>query len=742
MTRPNHSHPRRLAQRIALCCLLTISALYAVETAVWDIAEYKDFLPGKFENITLDREGRLRLAPALRTILETEEAAIWSVARGADGTLYAGTGHLGKLLAITPDGKSRELWKAPEIEIFALTLGPDGKLYAGTAPNGKVYRIGLDGKAEELFDPKQPYIWSLRFIGDDLFVATGDTGKIFRVSKDGKGEEYYSTGQRHVISLAVDHDGKLLAGTDPSGVLYRIDGPGKAFALYDSDLPEVRAIDVAPDGAIRFAAMGGAISLRDQTVQSVTSAATFSATATATGAAGGTPTVTVGQQQTAALATPTINYGVETGAIFELRAGRGVRKLWTSKEENVLALAADPSDPSRLLFATDHAGRLYRLYPGGVTELINQSERQALTTITPTPAGAVLSATHPGAVLELSNAPASKGVYETGVRDAGMPSRWGRLEWKGAGSIEFQTRSGNSGQPDTSWSDWSPALTAPGGGAITSPAARYIQWRATFAAGDEPPVLERVRVSYLPQNEAPEISSVTVRPEAADSSSSSSGASSSSSGDSSAAYSITVSASGDSSISSSASSTQEAKVGGGSGRNLAVEWQAQDPNGDELVSTVWFRGEGEQDWKLLKEDVEKSKVSIDSDALADGRYEFRVRVSDSRANPPAFAEHDEKTSSPAVIDHTPPVVTLLEIQGAQSARFEARDATSALLGAEYSVDAGPWTPIWAEDGVSDSQAETYLVKLSAPVERERLVTLRVRDRAGNVGLAKALVGGQ
>ncbi|MCB1021316.1 MAG: WD40 repeat domain-containing protein, partial [Acidobacteria bacterium] len=582
--------------------MLLLPVLQAVETAVWDIAEYKDFLPGKFENVTLDREGRLRLAPALRTVIETEEAAVWSVARSADGTLYAGTGHLGKLLAISPDGKSRELWKAPEIEIFSLALGPDGKLYAGTAPNGKVYRIGLDGKAEELFDPKQPYIWALRFIGDDLFVATGDTGKIFRVGKDGKGEEYYSTGQRHVISLAVDSDGKLLAGTDPSGVLYRIDGPGKAFALYDSDLPEIRAIDVAPDGAIRFAAMGGAISLRDQTVQSVSAAATFSATATATGGA----TVTVGQTQPAAVATPTINYGVETGAIFELRPGRGVRKLWTSKEENVLALAADPANPSRLLFATDQAGRLYRLYPGGVTELINQTERQALTTITPTSAGAILSATHPGAVLELQNAPASKGVYQTGVRDAGMPARWGRLEWKGSGAVEFQTRSGNSGQPDSSWSDWSPALTAPGGGSITSPAARYIQWRATFAAGDEPPVLERVRVSYLPRNEAPQLSSVTVRPEA--SSDSSSSASSSSASDSAAAYSITVSASGDSSISSSASSTQEANVGGGSGRKLAIEWQAQDPNGDKLLATVWFRGEGEKDWKVLDEEVEQSKI--------------------------------------------------------------------------------------------------------------------------------------
>ena len=723
--------------RLCFALFLLPLVLGAVETGVWDIAEYKDFLPGKFENVTLDREGRLRLAPAIKTVLETEEAAIWALARGADGTLYVATGHQGKLLAVDRNGKAREIWKAPEIEIFALALGPDGKLYAGTAPNGKVYRVGLDGKAEELFDPKQPYIWALRFIGDTLYVATGDNGKIFRVGKDGKGEEHFDTGQRHVISLAADTDGNLLAGTDPSGVLYRIDGQGKAFALYDSDLPEIRAIDVAADGVIRFAAMGGAISLRDQTIQSVTNAATFTVTASAGSSSAGTAAAAP-QQQPAAYSAPVINYGVETAAVFELRPGRGVKKLWTSKEENVLAMGPDPADPSRIVFATDESGRLYRLHSSGVVELLNQTERQALTTLLPVVGGAVLSATHPGAILELSNAPAPAGVYETAVRDAGRMAHWGRLEWEGEGSIEFQTRSGNSGQPDASWSDWSAPLTQPGGGAVTSPAARYIQWRATFQSGPTPPALQRVRVSYLPQNEAPVIQSVTVKPETATEESDGSSSSSSSS-DSSGSYSITVSASGDSSIASSASSTQESNVGGASGRKLAISWSAEDPNGDDLTATVEFRGEGEQAWKLLKKDVTASKVTIDSDALADGRYLFRVRVSDGRDNPPDVAEEAEKTSSPAVIDHTPPVVTVLEIQGGASVRFEARDAVSALAGAEYSIDAGPWTPVWPEDGVPDSPAETFLVKLAAPVEKERLVTLRVRDRAGNSGLAKALL---
>jgi hypothetical protein len=205
------------------------------------------------------------------------------------------------------------------------------------------------------------------------------------------------------------------------------------------------------------------------------------------------------------------------------------------------------------------------------------------------------------------------------------------------------------------------------------------------------------------------------------------------------AYSVTVSASGESSVSPSASSTKESNVGGGSRNKLAISWSASDPNGDELVATLEFRGEGEQVWKTLRVDVTASKVTIDSDALADGRYLFRVRINDGRANPPDTAEEAQKVSSPTLVDHTPPAVTVLEVRGSEGVRFEARDAASALAGAEYSIDAGPWTPVWAEDGVADSQAETFFVKLAKPAEKETLIAIRVRDRAGNAGLAKALV---
>ena len=128
--------------------------------------------------------------------------------------------------------------------------------------------------------------------------------------------------------------------------------------------------------------------------------------------------------------------------------------------------------------------------------------------------------------------------------------------------------------------------------------------------------------------------------------------------------------------------------------------------------------------------------------MADGIYRFRVEVSDKTANPPDTARRAEKVSEPILVDHTPPIVSMQPIEGRTSVRFEASDASSTIQQAEYSVDAGQWIPVFADDGITDSSSETFTVELGDLDEGEHLVTMRVRDRAGNAGLGKAIVRGR
>ena len=73
-----------------------------------------------------------------------------------------------------------------------------------------------------------------------------------------------------------------------------------------------------------------------------------------------------------------------------------------------------------------------------------------------------------------------------------------------------------------------------------------------------------------------------------------------------------------------------------------------------------------------------------------------------------------------------------------TARFQVRDAASVLTRAEYALDADPLKPLLSEDGIIDSQAETFAVTANPLDGREHLVTIRVYDAAGNVGVGKAV----
>ena len=63
-------------------------------------------------------------------------------------------------------------------------------------------------------------------------------------------------------------------------------------------------------------------------------------------------------------------------------------------------------------------------------------------------------------------------------------------------------------------------------------------------------------------------------------------------------------------------------------QQITLTWQADDPDGDRLVYTVYFRGEDETQWKLLKAATHDNSLTFDADVLADGKYFFRVMASD------------------------------------------------------------------------------------------------------------------
>jgi sugar lactone lactonase YvrE len=721
---------------------------------------YQDFLKGRFQGISLDRDGRLTLAPKLETVFTSGQPTIWSIARGPDGSIYAGTGHRGRVYQITPSGANNLIWTADQPEVFAVAVDPAGVLYAATSPDGKVYRIEK-GKATEFFAPQAKYIWALAFANDgSLYVGAGNPGNIYRVDKTGQAELYYETGQSHVTALAFDPHNNVLAGTEPNGILYRISAKDKAFVLYNASLPEIRSIVAMPDGTIYAAALGGSIANRNgplttslSSPMSVTvTAPTTSITVTESADSqaeseikpkADAPRAASGQLVQQLGTSPLAEIpGVDKSAVYKINPDDTVETLWSSKEENVYSLVARSAAPGAkqsgdsLYFATDAQGRLYRLGADRKATLMVETNEGEATRLLESPDGLVAATGDMGKLFRLADEAGASGSYESPVHDSGSVARWGRVSWRVSsaspgGKVQVATRSGNSARPDKTWSDWSEPLSDAQNSLIRSPNARYIQWRASLEGPGA--AIENVSLAYLPQNNPPVIRSISV------SSQTSAQKSAPASSSTSAAYSITVTDTGET---STPAGTPTQTLTHGSGSQIQVTWQADDPDGDRLLYSLYFRGEDEKEWKLLRANIVENSLLLDGDVLADGRYYFRVIASDQLSNAANVARTDELVSSPVLIDNTPPVITLSAPRRANDhleVDADVVDQTSPLRRFEYSLDAGPWTPVEAADGVTDSPREQYHIAIDRLRAGEHLLVVRAYDTANNAGLAKVVI---
>jgi sugar lactone lactonase YvrE len=728
----------------AAVCLLSLP-VSAATTTTWQTSGFSAFLKGRLSALSLAADGTLEPGPAPLFQAELHQPAVWSIAQAPDGSIYAATGHEGKLFRVSPTGKISTVWTAQAPEIFAVTVAHDGTVYAATSPNGGIYRIRQGAEALEIWHCPAKYIWAIQAAPDGaLFVATGQPGRIYRITASGAASLYYDTGQENVTALQLAPDGRLYAGTDPNGLFYRIMAPRQATVLLDSDLPEIRAIALAPDGAIYVAGTGGAVATRSSpnrtgsvfsagavgvspTVITVTAASKNAAATTGTSAQAAAALAAAAQGQGG---TVTEVSGAERSAIYRIESNRTVETLQTSKQYNIYDMLLEKGS---VIFSTDDHGRIYSLAGDGRISLLSEPGQGETTRLLMHGSTLYAALSNPARLIALGPSASTPGKYESEVHDcSSVAARWGHVHWHGQGSgVVFYTRTGNSARPDGTWSGWSRLA----GDLIQSPPGRFVQWRAEVSAKAGIRI-DSVGIPYLPQNAPPVIRSVTVSSVLGASAAKTDAAASSSN----SAYTITVTDTGDAPAAGSASSTTDT-VTHLESTQTQIAWQADDPDHDKLVYAVYFRAEGEKKWQLIRNRMFANTLRLDPDVFADGRYFFRLAASDSPSNAAQYARQTELVSAPVLIDNTPPSVTIAPPRRSGSS-FEidvtAHDKTSPLRLCQYSLDTGLWQPIEAADGITDSRTEHFHLRLDH-LKGEHLVVFRVYDSANNAGLAKVIL---
>jgi hypothetical protein len=179
----------------------------------------------------------------------------------------------------------------------------------------------------------------------------------------------------------------------------------------------------------------------------------------------------------------------------------------------------------------------------------------------------------------------------------------------------------------------------------------------------------------------------------------------------------------------------------------SVLWNAHDENDDDLRYAVYYRGENEREWKLLKDKLDQKFYSWDATTLPDGAYYLKIVATDGPSNSPATTLQTERESERFEIDNTPPTIEGLTntppvMNGhvakreSNTLRFTARDATSSIDRAQYSIDGGDWILVSPAGGLSDAPEENYEFSVENLPVGEHTIAVRAYDRFDNVGSAK------
>lgn len=775
---PRQSFHRFLAavSGLLFCATLFAANSLAEHTRSWRQSTYEEFLKGTSNGVTVRSDGRLELSPKFTLLADADASFLWTLRTDLKGVLYAGGGSPAKVFRFDSNGKPTTAFESTDLSVQAIAFDSKGALYVGTNPDGKVYRVSSSGEKSVFFDPKTKYIWDIAFAPDGtLYVATGDKGQIFAVSPDGKSELFYASDEAHIRVMAFDGKGNLLVGTEPSGRVLRVTKKSNAsarkdkdkepaaegFVLYETSKREITALAVAPDGNVYAAAIG------EKQHPGATPTAIISTS-------GGTTTITGGGAISATgaqVASPFVPFPpVLSGSIYRIAPDGAPEELWTSRDDVVYSLALNAE--GRLLAGTGNNGALLAIDGRGVFAQLAKAGSAQITGITRGSNGKIFLCTaNPGKVFSVGPEYQPEGTYESRSFDAGLFSKWGRIDWwspppsapntkSGSNAVtsseprlEFFVRSGNTEDPGKEWSRWYGPYTKPS--AVEAPAARFAQWKAVIHDGRYGDGIEWVTLAYLPRNVAPVIDGIAVQ----DPNVRVQGAIAIQAGQQTPATLKNPPAPNPTGVVISASSTpkfEQPPQGFQQKGSQSVLWTAHDENEDDLRYAVLYRGENEKEWKVLKDKLAEKYYTWDATSLPDGAYYLRIVASDAPSNPTADALTTSRDSERFVIDNTPPTIEHLESslvaaprkedsnasssQRTAALKFTARDLTSSIDRAQYSIDGGDWVMIAPVGGVSDSLEERYEFTLpEALTAGEHSIAVRAYDHFENVGSAKTIV---
>ncbi len=708
---PHSTLGATLRRSMALVGLLTILAnsfaAHSGETRIWELAGFAELDKGELKQTTVSSRGEVTVG-AMASRLDLDDVGlVWSAVKGKAGVIYLGTGYDGKIFRVRA-GKATLIATTDQLVVTSLALDKRGDLYAAALPDAVIWKIprpskivtGKPVKASKwaTLPGDVKHVWALAFEkqGKVLYAGTGPEGQVFALGRDARASVYMDTDEEHIMCLVDAGKKRLLAGTSPGALLLEITGPGRSSALADFDATEVKAI-VHGKGDIVVAVNKFKTPPAIPTKPKIT-------------------TPSIGSTLIKLSTAETLREG--DGELYRLHDNGAMEKLWSRKKAHVVSLAVDGK--SRIHAGLATGGKIVSVDEDRLTRTeLDLDERQVMVLLTRGDELVFAATGDAGAAYTISAPRPSEAHYLSPPLDAGTIALWGRLRWFGHGKLRVQSRCGNTLAPDRSWSDWSKDLK--NGGVVPSKRARYLQLRFSFEK-DKNAVLRSVELSFAPINRRAVITEVN--PDSPFFKAGKKSPSKSTKKD----------------ILEPSKRTIVARVESKKRRaDLKLNWKVDNPDDDKLRYRLWYRAVGRKVWRpILKDDfvLTDKNYTWNTESVPEGRYRIKLLADDSPSNDPSEALSDEYISVPVLVDNHQPAVTALAF-AAGKVKGKARDSFSAISALDFSVDGGPWMPIFCVDGIFDEIIEEFDFALTSSLEPgPHAIAVRAYDRAGNMGSAE------
>ncbi len=663
----------------------------ASETSWWVVDEAADLLKGSGEGVAVSADGMLRPVEGWRRLAEISEPVVLAVDRLPGGDLVLVTGHPARLYRVS-DSSVEILADLPGEQGTSVLVDDDGAVWATTVAPGVLVKWS-DGKLEEVGRLSDGGFWDLTIFNDSIIAAAGTPATLYKVGAKGL-ERWVEIPDAFARSLVVDGD-RLIVGTSGKGLILSINRQGRPSLLVDSPFTEISDMVVTAHGELWATALVGEPAPKS----------TKKPPKAKNGDAGNAASPAT---ESLNLDLPKVNGKTATSELVRITPQGGVLHIHRFEKQVAMALGVDGAG---VLAGTGYEGEVWRFVNSGGARLATLDAVQ-VTAFAP---GGALVTQGPAGVWAPTGA-GQDNRFRSATKTFERPVRFGRFKiFPKDARAKIRFRTGASAKPDTLWLPWTEFSDGTSGG-VPLDFGRALQWELELAEGS---IVDRVEVAWNEVNLAPVVKGVDVEPPGL-------------------VYLSSPPISGPvirqehptfdgifTTVGETGTLSKNAKKGKKYWQvgYRTVSWKVRDANGDPLIFSLEIeRSDG---FRLpVRTRLKGNQLAIDTSAIPDGRYRFRLQASDEVANPGA-PMLGEGTSPWFIVDNTAPEVVVTAKD--QTWAVEVRDESS-LARVQFSRDGGPWKEILPTDGILDGPIEAFEIEAE---EGPHLLVVRAIDRHHN-----------